>query len=102
MAKWIKSGWLIPLIRVSVNHRCLFTERDSEDRSRLKRRDEVNAEYPSGDLGPLEKRAKVVIAEDGAASGAGFYIAKEKGYFEDYNIEVNLHNSPTVMTCFRH
>ncbi|HEX5564218.1 MAG TPA: ABC transporter substrate-binding protein, partial [Sporosarcina sp.] len=45
---------------------------------------------PSGDLAPLDKRVKVLIAEDGAASGAGFYIAKEKGYFEDYNIEVEF------------
>lgn len=46
--------------------------------------------YPSGDLPPLEERVTVVIAEDGAASGAGFYIAKEKGYFEDYNMEVTF------------
>lgn len=44
----------------------------------------------TGDLEPLEKKTKVVIAEDGAASGAGFYIAKEKGYFADYNIEVEF------------
>ena len=50
-------------------------------------------------MAPLERKTKVIIAEDGAASGAGFYIAKEKGYFEDYNIEVNLHNLPIVMTC---
>lgn len=42
------------------------------------------------ELTPLKERAKVVIAEDGAASGAGFYIAKEKGYFEQYNIEVEF------------
>ncbi len=51
---------------------------------------QVAEDYPSGDLAPLEKRTKVIIAEDGAASGAGFYIAKEKGYFEDYNIEVEF------------
>lgn len=45
---------------------------------------------PSGDLTPLEKRTTVVIAEDGAASGAGFYIAKEKGYFDDYNIDIKF------------
>lgn len=44
----------------------------------------------NGDLPPLEETAKVLIAEDGAASGAGFYIAKEKGYFKDYNIEVEF------------
>ncbi|TQR17788.1 ABC transporter substrate-binding protein [Psychrobacillus soli] len=52
--------------------------------------DDVNTNNPSGDLAPLEKKVKVIIAEDGAASGAGFYIAKEKGYFEDYNIEVEF------------
>ncbi|GAE91935.1 hypothetical protein JCM21714_906 [Gracilibacillus boraciitolerans JCM 21714] len=38
----------------------------------------------------MEETAKVVIAEDGSASGAGFYIAKDKGYFEQYNIEVEF------------
>ncbi|MEI4771566.1 ABC transporter substrate-binding protein [Psychrobacillus sp. FJAT-51614] len=52
--------------------------------------DEVDKNNPSGDLAPLEEKVKVIIAEDGAASGAGFYIAKEKGYFEDYNIEVEF------------
>ncbi|WP_027956255.1 ABC transporter substrate-binding protein [Halobacillus kuroshimensis] len=45
---------------------------------------------PSGDMEPLKKKTTVVIAEDGAASGAGFYIAKEKGYFEDYNIDIRF------------
>ncbi|MCP3028914.1 ABC transporter substrate-binding protein [Halobacillus sp. A5] len=44
----------------------------------------------SGDLAPLDEKASVFIAEDGAASGAGFYIAKEKGYFEEYNIDVEF------------
>ena len=52
--------------------------------------DDVNKDNPSGDLAPLSKMTKVVIAEDGSASGAGFYIAKEMGYFEDYNIEVEF------------
>lgn len=52
--------------------------------------DEVSKDNPSGDLAPLNKKVKVIIAEDGAASGAGFYIAKERGYFEDYNIEVEF------------
>ncbi|RJS62444.1 taurine ABC transporter substrate-binding protein [Bacillus sp. PK3_68] len=51
---------------------------------------ETNKKNPSGDLAPLQKKTTVVIAEDGAASGAGFYIAKEKGYFADYNIEVKF------------
>lgn len=46
--------------------------------------------HASGDLAPLDERVTVTIAEDGAASGAGFYIAKEKGYFEDYNIDVEF------------
>lgn len=41
-------------------------------------------------LEPLKTREKVIVAEDGAASGAGFYIAREKGYFEEYNIEVEF------------
>lgn len=48
---------------------------------------ETNSEDP---LAPLPEKAKVVIAEDGSASGAGFYIAKDKGYFEKYNIEVEF------------
>jgi len=44
----------------------------------------------SGDLPPLETTARVVVAEDGAASGAGFYIAERKGYFRAYNIEVEF------------
>ncbi len=51
---------------------------------------DVSKDNPSGDLAPLDKKVKVIIAEDGAASGAGFYIAKEKGYFADYNIEVEF------------
>jgi len=43
-----------------------------------------------GDLAPLPEKTKVIIAEDGAASGAGFYIAKSKGYFEAYNIDVEF------------
>ena len=64
--------------------------------------DTVSKDNPSGDLAPLEKKVKVVIAEDGAASGAGFYIAKEKGYFEDYNIEVEFAYSQIVMKCCQH
>ncbi|OES46384.1 ABC transporter substrate-binding protein [Domibacillus iocasae] len=52
--------------------------------------DDVSKDNPSGDLAPLSKETKVVIAEDGSASGAGFYIANEKGYFDDYNIEVEF------------
>ncbi|SFF86551.1 NitT/TauT family transport system substrate-binding protein [Halobacillus alkaliphilus] len=51
---------------------------------------ETSGDHPSGDMAPLDKKATVIIAEDGAASGAGFYIAKEKGYFDDYNIDVKF------------
>ncbi len=51
---------------------------------------EVSPSNPSGDLAPLPEKTKVIIAEDGSASGAGFYIANEKGYFDDYNIEVEF------------
>lgn len=47
-------------------------------------------EQVSGDLAPLQEKTKVIIAEDGAASGAGFYIAESKGYFADYNIEIEF------------
>lgn len=56
----------------------------------VKVNDAVSKDNPSGDLAPLSKETKVVIAEDGSASGAGFYIANEKGYFDDYNIEVEF------------
>ncbi|BAS26856.1 ABC transporter substrate-binding protein [Limnochorda pilosa] len=42
----------------------------------------------SGDLDPLPEPVTVRIAEDGAASGAGFYIADARGYFKQYNIDV--------------
>jgi len=44
----------------------------------------------SGDLPPLAVKTKVRIAEDGAASGAGFYIATSKGYFAEYNLDVEF------------
>ncbi|QTD43477.1 ABC transporter substrate-binding protein [Sporosarcina sp. Te-1] len=69
---------------------CGKTEPAAPPATETKPPGESTVEAPSGDLAPLEKRTKVFIAEDGAASGAGFYIAKEKGYFEDYNIEVEF------------
>ncbi|MEK3936213.1 ABC transporter substrate-binding protein [Sporosarcina sp. FSL W7-1349] len=51
---------------------------------------ETPAEEATDKLTPLDERVKILIAEDGAASGAGFYIAKEKGYFEEMNIEVDF------------
>ncbi|WLR49408.1 ABC transporter substrate-binding protein [Halobacillus litoralis] len=52
--------------------------------------DTGGGEIIDGDFAPLNKKATVVIAEDGAASGAGFYIAEEKGYFDDYNIDIKF------------
>ncbi|HEX7064742.1 MAG TPA: ABC transporter substrate-binding protein [Bacillales bacterium] len=52
--------------------------------------DQSNGSQEDGKLEPLEETATVIIAEDGSASGAGFYIAQEKGYFEDYNIKVKF------------
>ncbi|MFQ3544135.1 ABC transporter substrate-binding protein [Halobacillus rhizosphaerae] len=62
----------------------------SNDKNAMNEEIQVSKDNPSGDLAPLKKKATVVIAEDGAASGAGFYIAKEKGYFDDYNIDVKF------------
>lgn len=49
-----------------------------------------SAKAVDGGLKPLKKQATVVIAEDGSASGAGFYIANELGYFKDYNIKIKF------------
>lgn len=60
------------------------------EKEAVKVNDDISKDNPSGDLSPLNEKIKVVIAEDGSASGAGFYIANEKGYFADYNIEVKF------------
>lgn len=90
MTKWMKSGWLMALFAVALVVGACTPKETVKPVPEEKSPVTVTEEYPSGDLAPLEKRAKVIIAEDGAASGAGFYIAKEKGYFEDYNIEVEF------------
>nr|WP_260858042.1 ABC transporter substrate-binding protein [Bacillus sp. FJAT-22090] len=83
----MKKRWLILLASVMLLlGACSSKEKESSSGVD----NEVNKDNPSGDLAPLEKKTKVIIAEDGAASGAGFYIAKEKGYFADYNIEVEF------------
>ena len=81
MKQWMKVGWLVLVLGVGS---VLFGCSDKAHNPVKKPSDEV----VDGELTPLEKRTKVVIAEDGAASGAGFYIAKERGYFDDYNIDV--------------
>lgn len=94
--KWLKNSLLVPLfILALILGACSFdnTEKEVTPETPEETEEPENMEevtHPSGDLAPLEKRTKVVIAEDGAASGAGFYIATEKGYFEDYNIEVEF------------
>ncbi|QUG39961.1 ABC transporter substrate-binding protein [Psychrobacillus sp. INOP01] len=83
MKKW----WII-IIASIVLLLGACSSKDKEGTSEVN--DEVSKDNPSGDLAPLNKKVKVIIAEDGSASGAGFYIAKEKGYFEDYNIDVEF------------
>lgn len=94
--KWLKNSLLVPLFLLALilgacsPEKVEPVEKPEEIATPEKTEQAVEVTHPSGDLAPLEKRTKVVIAEDGAASGAGFYIAKEKGYFEDYNIEVEF------------
>ncbi|WP_342599676.1 ABC transporter substrate-binding protein [Psychrobacillus sp. FSL H8-0483] len=83
----MKKRWLL-LFASAVLLLGACSSKDNEGTGKMD--DKVSKDNPSGDLAPLEKKVKVIIAEDGAASGAGFYIAKEKGYFEDYNIEVEF------------
>lgn len=80
MKKWL--GMLFVLI--------LIVGGCSQKEESVKVNDDVSKDNPSGDLAPLNEKTKVVIAEDGSASGAGFYIANDKGYFDDYNIEVEF------------
>ncbi len=90
MTKWMKSGWLMALFTVALVVGACAPKETVKPIPEENTPVTATEEYPSGDLAPLDKPAKVIIAEDGAASGAGFYIAKEKGYFEDYNIEVEF------------
>ncbi len=50
----------------------------------------VGAAAGSSALAPLSPPVKIWIAEDGSPSGAGFYIAKEKGYFAALGIEADI------------
>ena len=79
----MKVGWFTLLIGVlAIVGGCMQKESTPDAEAGKDAREMV--------LSPLEKRTKVVIAEDGAASGAGFYIAKERGYFDDFNIDVEF------------
>lgn len=86
MKNWLNGKWLIPFIALMLVLGACTPKKDENPPVET----DPEAVVPSGDLAPLEKKEKVVIAEDGAASGAGFYIAMEKGYFADYNIEVEF------------
>ncbi|MHA6260923.1 ABC transporter substrate-binding protein [Sporosarcina sp. CAU 1771] len=86
----MRKGWFVPLFVLALIIGACSPKETVTPPPVDKVPDEVSQENPSGDLAPLENRELVIIAEDGAASGAGFYIAKEKGYFEDYNIEVKF------------
>lgn len=90
MKKWFKGRWLLPILALILVLGACSTKEPDQSKPEKESNNQSEETYPSGDLAPLEKREKVVIAEDGAASGAGFYIATEKGYFEDYNIEVEF------------
>lgn len=78
--KWLMSFCVLILLLAgcSIGKKAPSTEKEKEETT------------TSGDLEPLDERVTVVIAEDGAASGAGFYIATEKGYFDEYNIDVEF------------
>jgi NitT/TauT family transport system substrate-binding protein len=78
---------LIPLLAFTVAGCGSSTDKQTSDQTNNKKKLE-NIKAENGDLPPLKDPATVVIAEDGSASGAGFYIATEKGYFKDYNINV--------------
>lgn len=80
--------WLIPFLFI-----LLFVVACSDKDSDTKDVDDTNGEkvdVVDGDYTPLEKKTTVIVAEDGAASGAGFYIADAMGYFDEYNIEIKF------------
>lgn len=67
------------------------TQDDQNSTDQTKEQEGTTGDTSSeGALEPLEEPVTVTIAEDGSASGAGFYIAKERGYFEQYNINVEF------------
>ena len=48
---------------------------------------QTSQEEPTEELKPLEPVELIKIAEDGSPSGAGFYIATERGYFAELGLE---------------
>ncbi|WP_186577139.1 ABC transporter substrate-binding protein [Aquibacillus kalidii] len=94
MMKWLAIPFLVLTLALSA---CSSNTSEQNEEDQKTDPSDGNTTETGGESGqsddplaPLEETAKVVIAEDGSASGAGFYIAKEKGYFEDYNIEVEF------------
>lgn len=79
---------VIPLLAFVVAGCGSNNGKQSSDQAAANKKKLENIKAVDGDLPPLKDPATVVIAEDGSASGAGFYIATEKGYFKDYNINV--------------
>ncbi|MEQ6388641.1 ABC transporter substrate-binding protein [Bacillaceae bacterium S4-13-58] len=86
--KWVMIPFLILVLALSACSSGTTTQDENPDQDTGSNKG--NSGSDEGTLAPLKEPAKVVIAEDGSASGAGFYIAKEKGYFDDYNIEVEF------------
>lgn len=93
----MKKGWLVLLTMILVTSTALAACGNNDNEPEASPSASASATpapsgepAPEGDLPPLDKKTKVVIAEDGAASGAGFYIADSKGYFADYNIDVEF------------
>lgn len=81
MSRWVRGCLIVTLMMVLV----LFTACSGNEADEPASKVDME-----GDLTPLDERAEVVIAEDGSASGAGFYIAEKLGYFDAYNIDVSF------------
>ena len=79
---------VIPLLAFVIAGCGSNANKSSTDQTKNNKKELKSVKPVDGDLPPPKDKATVVIAEDGSASGAGFYIATEKGYFKDYNIDV--------------
>ncbi|MFC4558259.1 ABC transporter substrate-binding protein [Virgibacillus kekensis] len=101
MGKWLKVFGVLIVAGILVLAGCSGAQNTPDDQQKEKSTGEDNNQEQNGSSGssdagsdgvldPLEDGATVTIAEDGSASGAGFYIAKERGYFEEFNINVEF------------